>query len=246
MSFLNCIIISFLWHVEYSGVWCLPYAISTNLILSPAVLHVTRSDLFMMSQHKQKQIWPQDWAHILLLFERKRHHPKNKIYILSDVSCLFVMQSEAQLDRVSFKFIPPSISLCPRGWENGLECPSLFLDPLLSGPLIYTLDADSSGSQPALNKKKKRRRGGSGNVRQRKRARQDKAGSGEKLNTVSVVCMKGGFGTNTGRSVRVSCAAPCSMPASSILSLSSHCAQWHWESTHSNTWPLQRSVSPLL
>lgn len=155
MSFLNCIIISFLWHVEYSGVWCLPYAISTNLILSPAVLHVTRSDLFMMSQHKQKQIWPQDWAHILLLFERKRHHPKNKIYILSDVSCLFVMQSEAQLDRVSFKFIPPSISLCPRGWENGLECPSLFLDPLLSGPLIYTLDADSSGSQPALNKKKK-------------------------------------------------------------------------------------------
>lgn len=82
-------------------------------------------------------------------------HPKNKIYILSDVSCLFVMQSEAQLDRVSFKFIPPSISLCPRGWENGLECPSLFLDPLLSGPLIYTLDADSSGSQPALNKKKK-------------------------------------------------------------------------------------------
>lgn len=156
----------------------------------------------------------------------------------------FVMQFEVQLDWVSFKFIPPSTSLCPGGWENGLECPSLFLDLLLSGPLIYTLDADSNASQPALNKK--RSRGGRGNRRERKRSRQDKAGSGEKLNTVSVVCMKGGLGTNTGRSVRVSCAAPCSMPASSILSLSSHCAQWHWESTHSNTWPQRRSVSPLL
>ena len=82
--------------------------------------------------------------------------------------------------------------------------------------------------------------------RERKRARQDKAGSGEKLNTVSVVCVKGGLGTNTCQSVRVSCAAPCSMPASSILSLSSQCAQWHWESTHSNTWSPQRSASPLL
>lgn len=54
--------------------------------------------------------------------------------------------------------------------------------------------------------------------------RQDKAGSGEKLNTVSVVCMKEGLGTNTGQSVRVSC-APCSMPAPSILSLSFDCAQ---------------------
>lgn len=60
-------------------------------------------------------------------------------------------------------------------------------------------------------------------MRDRERVRQDKAGSGEKLNTVSVVCMKGGLGTNTSQSVRVSC-APYTMPASSILSLSSHCA----------------------
>ncbi len=66
----------------------------------------------------------------------------------------FVMQFEVQLDWVSFKFLPPSTSLFPGGWETGLECPSLFLDLLLSWPLIYTLDADSNASQPALNKKK--------------------------------------------------------------------------------------------
>lgn len=66
----------------------------------------------------------------------------------------FVIQFEVQLEWVSLEFIPPSTSLCPEGWEDGLECPSLFLDPLLSGPLIYTLDADSNASQPALNKKK--------------------------------------------------------------------------------------------
>lgn len=57
--------------------------------------------------------------------------------------------------------------------------------------------------------------------------------------------MEAELGTNTSRPVRVSCAAPCSMPASSILSLSSQGAQWHWESMRSNTWSLQRSVSPL-
>lgn len=41
---------------------------------------------------------------------------------------------------------------------NGLKCLSLFLHPVLSGSLIYTLDAESNASQPALNKIKKERR----------------------------------------------------------------------------------------
>lgn len=70
----------------------------------------------------------------------------------------FDMQFEVRLDWVSFKSIPPSTSLCPGCWKNSLKCSSLFLDPLLSGPLIYTLDADSNASQPALNTKKEERR----------------------------------------------------------------------------------------
>lgn len=153
---------------------------------------------------KTTKIWSQSWGQS----ERKIHHPKNNTFLV--LSLPFVMQFKVQFHWVSFKFFPPSTFLCPGGWESGLSCPSLLLDPLLSWPLIFTLDADSNASQPALNKKK--RRGGRGNGRERTRARQDKAGSGEKLNTVSVVCMKGGLGTNTGRSVRVSCAAPCLPP----------------------------------
>lgn len=87
--------------------------------------------------------------------------------------------------------------------------------------LISTLVVDSNASLPAQNKKEGKEVEGRGDGE--KEADRTNLGSGEKQNTVSVVCMKGGLGTNTGQSVRVS-SAPCTMPPTSILSLSPNCA----------------------
>lgn len=165
-----------------------------------------------------------EMENVIILLQK--HHVFSHVWFLSLLPSLN-----------SFNFIPLSTSLCRGGWENGFECSILFLDLLVSGPLIYTLDAESNASQPALNKK-----GGGEEVegvggRERETDR-TKLGVGRNRTQCLLCVWRKGLGTNTGWSVRVSCAAPCSMPASSILSLSSNCAQWHWESTHSNTWPL--------
>lgn len=97
--------------------------------------------------------------------------------------------------------------------------------------------------KPTCSKQKKQKKKGGGGGEEGEKEREPdrtKLGVGRKWTQCLLCVWRKGLGTNTGRSVRVSCAAPCSMPVSSILSLSSHGAHWHWESTHSNTWPLER------